>query len=417
MKLNENLETVVSRVAVTALAIVLVAPSLKIRFALTDLMVYILPFGLFVVCALFSNTMHIQTIVPRIRAAFIFLFAFAGPFFAFFIGGSTESALLNSVALNMFVGAIVILYPWTLHSMHAFIQTLAAFGVLLAANTLLFYGSDEELQYLTDINGESYLNVSYLQTSFAMGLGVICATYLVVKQLNPVTLLIFAIGWLGLAVGRGRGALLFCIVVCVLYLLVVLNSRVSSFNKRRKFFLVVLIVSFIPAVILQTFKVSRNSEGLRRMLLETDVEMDQGGRGVLWKYAYQQFLESPLVGNGLGAYFHGERGTPHNQILQWAVDSGLFGVVLLLLFWLLIARATIRSLALSNADSINLVYACAGLSLYVFMNYMKSSDAYLGRDIQILSVLPMACYLAIQSHGLTKSRRRKRRRRRRLQPA
>lgn len=411
MKINITLETVVSRAAVTALAIVLVAPSLKIRFALTDLAVYLLPFGIFAVFALFANLMHFETLVLRLRAAFIFLLAYAGPFIAFFVGGSIEPALLTTAGLNMSIGVLVILYPWTLSSMHAFVQTLAALGVLLAANTLLFYGSDEELQYLTDADGESYLNVSYLQTSFAMGLGVICATYLIVKQLNPITILIFVTGWMGLAVGRGRGALLFCIVVSVLYLLVILNSRLSSFGKGKKFFLVILIFSFLPAVVAQTFKVSRNSDGLRRMLAETDVELDQGGRGALWRIAREQFMESPLFGNGLGAYFHGERGFPHNQILQWAVDSGVIGVVLLLLFWLFVARATLRSIIISNSESVNLVYACAGLSLYVFLNYMKSSDAYIGRDIHILSVMPVACYLALQNFHYAKSRRRRRRRR------
>jgi len=411
MKLDINLETVVSRIAATALAVVLVAPSLKIRFALTDFAVYLLPFGLFVVLVLFANSMHFQTIVMRIRAAFIFLCAFAGPFMAYYLGGATEFALLSGVGLNMGIGVLVIMYPWTLNSMHAFIQTLAAFGVLIAANTLLFYGSDEELQYLTDVNGDSYLNVSYLQTSFVMGLGVICATYLIVKQLNPFTIIIFLTGWLGLAVGRGRGALIFCIAICVLYLLLVLGSRVSSFGRGKKFFLVILIASFVPAVVAQTLKVGRNSQGLQQIFANTDVELVEGGRGALWRIAYDRWMESPLIGNGLGAHIDNDYSFPHNLFLQWGVDSGLVGLVLLVLFWLFVARATVRSLTLSNAASINLVYVCAAVSLYVLMNYMKSGDAYIGRDIHILSVLPVACFLAIQNSNFAKSRRRRRRRR------
>jgi len=414
MNLDIKLEGVVSRLAVTALAVMLVAPSLKIRFALTDLIVYAIPFGLFVFLTCFANIMAIGTVVSRIRASAVFLFAFAGPMIAFSVGAGSEADLLSRIALNMSIGVLVLLFPWNVNNLHAFIQTLAIFGVVLSINTLLFYGSDEELQYLVDENGESYLNVSYLQTSFAMGLGVICATYLVVRNMNPVTLLIFAAGWLGLAVGRGRGALLFCIVVSVLYLLLVLSSRVSSFDKRKKFTLLVLIVSFVPVVFAQTFKVSRNSEGIKNLLSTLDLEDTETSRVNLLKISVERFSESPLIGNGLGAYIDNEEYTyPHNLFLQWAVDSGIIGVLLFGVFWLIIGRAVLRSLKISDTVTINLIYVCAGLSAYVLLNYLKSSDAYMGRDLNILSIMPIACMLAIQMTNYSKKHRRRRRRRRR----
>lgn len=416
MNLNIKLDSVVSRLAITSLAVMLVAPSLKIRFALTDLIVYVIPFGLFVFFNCFANIVAIQTVVPRIRACLVFAFAFAGPMIAFSVGAGAESGLLGTIALNMSVGVLVLLFPWNVKNLHAFIQTLAILGVVLSINTLLFYGSDEELQFLVDVDGNSYFNVSYLQTSFAMGLGVICATYLVVQKISPVTLIVFIAGWLGLAVGRGRGALIFCIVVSVLYLLVVFNSSVSTLDKRKKFALVLMIISFVPVVLAQTFKVARNSEGIKNLLSTIDIADTETARIDLIKVAVDRISESPFIGNGLGAYIDNDaENYPHNLFLQWAVDSGFIGLLLFGVFWLLIGRAVLRSLKISDAVTVNLVYVCAGLSLYVLLNYLKSSDAYMGRDINILSIMPIACLLAIQMTNYSKQRkhRHKRRRRRR----
>lgn len=406
MRIQLNTNNIVSAIASVSLVVVLMAPSLKIRLEASDLYVYFIPIAVFAFCNLLLNLLEINSIPQRFKSALLVLLIFGGPFVAYFVGQGTDIALLTTVFVNVGICAAVIFFPWNVRTLNTFIWIMAIIGSLLAAQTYLFFGSDEEISHLVDHEGKSYLNVSYLQTSFAMGLGVICATYLVVKSVNPFSLLVFATGWMGLAVGRGRGALIFSVIVCIVYLLVALNTKVSSISRTKKMIIFLLIVSFVPVIVAQTAKVARNSNGIQQILLNTDVELVEGGRGYIWQHSFSKFQESPLFGNGLGQYVDEQYTSPHNLFLQWGVDSGIVGVLLLTLFWLAVIRGVAVGFKNASSDSVNLVLVCAALSVYVLLNYLKSGDGYVGRDLFILSALPIVASLAIQK---TNKRRRRQR--------
>ncbi len=69
------------------------------------------------------------------------------------------------------------------------------------------------------------------------------------------------------------------------------------------------------------------------------------GRSKDWIYAFQGFLERPVVGQGPGAYVGGGASTlayAHGQILQTAVDLGTVGLVALVVHGVLLIRAVRR---------------------------------------------------------------------------
>jgi len=58
------------------------------------------------------------------------------------------------------------------------------------------------------------------------------------------------------------------------------------------------------------------------------------GRDVLWKMSWQMFLDSPLVGHGLGYFSHIGFVGSHNIILYSLASGGLFGILPLFIIFI-----------------------------------------------------------------------------------
>lgn len=383
------------------------APALKSRFLWGDLFVYYLSFGAFAFSAIVGSVLSIRNIGPRITSASVFALLLAGPAYSFVLTGGEEVALMVTIMLNTAVGIIIVVYPWNEDSLNSLLQALAICGSIISINTMLFYGSDDAL---LDLQSED-IAIDYLTTTFAMGVGVICATYFLIKNFSLFSIAVFGINWLGIALGRGRGAFLFCVLVAILYLIVAMNSRIAQFGRQKKILMFVLILSFIPIIFQQIMKMSRMRDGLAQILFSPDLEAEEGGRGSAFSYGMDQFYQHPILGNGLGAYANDLHLHPHNFIVSWAVDSGLIGVLFLTLFFLLIAVKFSRSVSLSNELNINIVYAMGALCAYMFLNFLKSYDPYQSRELYIMTALPVATYLVVakrQWHVKKRSRRQRR---------
>lgn len=393
------------KIAAYGLAVFLMGPSFKIMFDLGDATAYFLPFGIFAAFCLIGNVIAINRIVPRIRVAFVFLLLMGGPVYAFYLTGGVEVQLLSIFMLNCMAGILVVIYPWDERALNSLLQGLAIIGCIMSVYTMVFLGSDEAIAELErDVTGK------YLTTTFTMGVGVISATYFLVKRFNPITIGIFALNWLGVALGRGRGAFLFCVLISILYLLVALNSRIANFSRAKKTIMFALILSFIPIVFMQAMQLTRMREGLIRILFSPEVEADVGGRGSAFSQGLARFYESPVLGNGLGAYADNQFGHPHNFPMTWAVDGGMVSMTFLALFYLTIAGLFFRSVSLSNQNNINVVYAMGALCAYMLLNLMKSYDPYIAREVYLMSAFPLAAYVAVvNSRSHSGSRRRRRR--------
>ena len=179
-----------------------------------------------------------------------------------------------------------------------------------------------------------------------------------------------------------------CAAMTIIYLLILFLSQISTLTRLKKFIIIVGTASISPLVISKLLILNQGK--WNRLLYDFDREVDSG-RGYVMSYAITQITDSPFFGNGLGMYSVDGR-HPHNIFLQYGVDSGLFGIVLLIGFFLIITKICIDSIRFSDRDSANLALGVTSVFIFIIGNYMKSGDAYLGRDWYIVSGLALAMY-------------------------
>ncbi len=374
--------------AALAVGLILMAPALKARYWLSDVVVYQIPAALLLITVPLGNIMTFGTLVERLRAAFPLLLLLVGPTIALIVEGGTETALYSFFLLTLGLGVGVAIFPWDVRGIEILLFVLAGFGALIAINTLLFFGSDAKIAEYADVRGSSYL-----VESFAMGVGVIAATALVLRGMSPVSLLLFSVNWLGMSVGRGRGALIFAILVSLIYLVIAMRTRLQGFGRRKKLAALVLLAAFVPALFMQMLSVSRYGEQL--VALFTDVEDSEQTRVQLIRGSFNYIAESPLLGHGLGAYIDESGHYPHNIVLQWGIDSGLVGLIPLLLGFALLGAMFLRGVRSSSAANVNFLYGAAALALFALLNYLKSYDAYVSRDIYLLFGVFIGAFTAV----------------------
>ena len=122
----------------------------------------------------------------------------------------------------------------------------------------------------------------------------------------------------------GRGAL---VVIFVITIFVLFNYIKSS---KAGIFKAILIIAFlIPfAFFLVMYFDIMETNGMGRIM---DNMTDSSTRDGLYKTAFDAFLSSPIWGNGLGSVFSFLGIYSHNFILDFLVEAGLAGAIIMLL--------------------------------------------------------------------------------------
>ena len=169
--------------------------------------------------------------------------------------------------------------------------------------------------------------------------------------------------WVGMVLSLSRGPVLFCAVASLIYLLFVLRSQVSSFGRYKKFVVIVLIAAMVPTVIGQLLSVEANRVRFTRMF-NIQAELQEGGRGNVWRMSIEEINRSPLIGNGLGSYI-ADGATPHNVFLQYGEDSGLVGMLTMAVFFLVISSRVIK--IIPYGQSKNHQYGFSWWRIYFFI--------------------------------------------------
>ena len=370
--------------AAICIAVLLFGPALKVRFLLPDIFVYFLPTGTFLLLLAISMLAKRSFLYRRISLSTLFLLPLIPCYFAWF-GDTSQLSLFLSVAINCVIGVVIVIYPWDSKSLDKFLLFCALLGTAVAVSLLLNVGTYEALENATEIERKKSLSIAS-----AIGIACIASLYLITNRFSFLYAAFFVINWLALAASRGRGAVLVCAAITVLYLLILYFSKISTLSRLKKTALIFGAVSISPLVISKLFALS--SGKWNRLLFDFDSEVNEGGRGQVMGAALKQIQNSPIFGNGLGQYAF-DSGHPHNIILQYGVDSGLVGIGFLLTFFCIIAVKSVTSINRSGRELSNLSLAIGALFVFIIGNYLKSGDAYLGRDWFILSAISLAAYL------------------------
>lgn len=108
---------------------------------------------------------------------------------------------------------------------------------------------------------------------------------------------------------------------------VISNSPLKAPSIR-----IVLAGLFICGLMSAPFLLPENTQERLWGTYSSLAEGDMGGRGTTWGLAVPLFVEHPLVGIGVGAFesVHPTREAPHNVFLSVVVETGLVGLIALL---------------------------------------------------------------------------------------
>lgn len=390
-----------------ALAILLSGPALKARFMLTDAAAYILPTLVFAMATIVLNLLNPLGIPKRVALSLFLLLPLIASTIGFLVGYADEGRMLIMIAVNCALGALVVLFPWNHKNFNVLVASLAAFGVVFSVHAILTFQTS-----LSELDAVATVNESRLSVAFAIGLGAIANLYFVVRSFSLIALASLGVCWVGMALSLSRGPVLFCAVASVVYLLFVFRLDKVQFGAAKKALVILAVASMIPTFMSQLMSVEKNERRFTRVF-DIGQELADGGRGALWLESLDNISRSPVIGHGLGSST-ADGATPHNLFLQYGEDSGLVGMGIMVIFFLIVAVRILQTVRMANPKSVNMALAAGAMFFYMLMNFQKSSDAYVNRESFVLSALPLAvfAYLSVGENVkaiVKKSRRRRKR--------
>lgn len=194
------------------------------------------------------------------------------------------------------------------------------FGVAISVYTIsqVFIAGSINVWTRASISEDVDVNhlASFLITPFLLGLHY--SNSKSIKYLFPTLIISSAI-----LLTQSRGAFLAVVISVGIYLF---HSFKRGSIKLRYILIILISIFFIYTVIPKEFFYR-----IYLMLTDGTVLLGGSGRGIIWSWAWQEFLKSPLVGIGLGNFTTLYR-PPHSSFFQIISELGLIGIGLITLF-------------------------------------------------------------------------------------
>ena len=135
-------------------------------------------------------------------------------------------------------------------------------------------------------------------------------------------------------------------------------------------------------------QVGRTKARLLRML--SGNELEEGGRGAMWREALGYIQDSPFLGYGLSSNGLLVSGTevahPHNMFLQVWLDGGALAVITLLLILMVPVFSFLRNLGGAGRINEALLFPFVGMFFFLFLEYSKSGNFYTARGLFIFAL-------------------------------
>ncbi|MBB6453301.1 O-antigen ligase [Salirhabdus euzebyi] len=290
---------------------------------------------------------------------------------------ATEKILhMFSLVAWSFVASIVIIAPST-ERVKRFLLINVLFGGWLTYEAFQAYLQTSGVNFVT-VNGSGYLGVGQL---ISVGAVIIFGFLLFYRNhifIKLVSLLLFIFFMSILLILGGRGPLLAAfigILVPVFYAV-----RLNQSFIKIKGYAVFIILIFLSSVLSLVYLWQTNQQLLTLSRLVAFFQgadpSSAGTRSSYYEDSIFYWMESPLLGNGIGSwpvlhYGSDIRDYPHNIFLEIIVELGLVGLILflLLLGYFLRNVLSIKKVA-SNKMNILLVMIFANS----FLNVLLSGD-------------------------------------------
>lgn len=158
------------------------------------------------------------------------------------------------------------------------------------------------------------------------------------------------------AISGGRGALYF-MVLFTLFLLVI-GVRIKKITPRKA--IIILCVIVVLSSVTLTYFDFWNSAGLERVLSRFT---EHEARSELYSYAYNSFLDSPIIGNGLGSVWWTVGFYSHNIFMDLLAEAGLLGLIVFVII-------TGKALCIIYKSSIKSTLTLSYLVLFTFLGIL-----------------------------------------------
>jgi O-antigen ligase len=202
-----------------------------------------------------------------------------------------------------------------------------------------------------------------------------------------------------LALSLARGALLGAILVTVVSA-VYCHLTLGRFRIHRHFrewsravsgrlVAVTVVLGGIVLTLFSALRVERTRARLERLF--SGRELTEGGRVQLWREAWHNISDAPLIGHGLGSSGimsgTGQQLYPHNWALQVWLDGGIVGLVLCALA---LAAPPAYAVLRTRRKGRHLVRSWLPLAagyVFILLEYSKSQNFYTSRLLFVLGVL------------------------------
>ncbi len=158
-----------------------------------------------------------------------------------------------------------------------------------------------------------------------------------------------------------------------LFLLVILYKIfVSAKVTYRTVMLVTITVSLL--LIKFPFLLSTQIQGFLDQVLNRSSILT--GRELVWRIAWDSFLENPILGLGFGVsaeslfYTRGIDLTAHNTYLSVLTEIGLVGLILVILLWVTPLFISPKTVLNQDTESKIIIITCVSLLIGLFFNQM-----------------------------------------------
>lgn len=165
---------------------------------------------------------------------------------------------------------------------------------------------------------------------------------------NVVRIFMISLYVIALVISGARGPV---VCVCGAMLLYVVWGRI---NKKANVYTGMLIVAIVLEFLAGSFFIKNNAmayrmghviDGIRHGVLNTTNE--SYGREKLWRTAFFEFAETPVVGMGCAGYWQKYDRYPHNQFIEMLCDAGCVGFCL---YFMVFSYACILIIKRSEID-------------------------------------------------------------------
>ncbi len=320
---------------------------------------------------------------PRSVLFIIFLFVFIGISFVItrIRYGSGEPMFISEFKSFFAMAICIVLLSFLIiwrdkRDINLGMVLIAAIILSIVSFLSLFRGDRvTSAGYISDSSGLSYQNISYF-SSYAFGL-----TFFHLNEkskiikLSPASVFMYVVLFLAqissCLISGGRGGLVLFIILFV-FSFAIHNGIKKSYKILLPTLIIILIAWFLIPIIIDVLDI--NVKGLSRIIRFLNRGFVDEGRSNLFSQSLNVFVDSPVIGNGIGSIFFYLHTYSHNLFLDILSETGLIGLFAFLFIIILFIRKTVL---LFNQGSLyrflTILFIC-GFSLNLFSGYFWANQ-------------------------------------------